>query len=57
MAGVGAELAERLAAVLLTDSGQPFDLATAEARLRHALAKLRALQDAEPGAAPEGGGM
>lgn len=53
MAGVGVVLAERLGAVLLTDGGQPFDLAVAEARLRHALAELRALQDAEPGASPD----
>lgn len=57
MAQVAESLAARLGAVLLTDRDQPFDIVAAEARLRRAMKKLRALQDAEPGAAPDSAGM
>lgn len=53
MAGVGAQLAEQLGAALLTEEGQPFDPAAAEASLRQALEDLRALQDAERDAGPD----
>jgi hypothetical protein len=57
MAQLAEHLAAMLGAVLLTDGGQPFDVAAAEARLRDALKKLRALQDTEPGAAPDPASM
>jgi hypothetical protein len=57
MAQVAEKLAARLGAVLLTEDGRPFELAAAEASLRQALVKLRALQDAEPGTSPDSAGM
>lgn len=44
MAGIGEQLAAGLGADLLTDGGQPFELAAAEARLLRALNKQRAQQ-------------
>jgi hypothetical protein len=57
MAQVAEQLAARLGAVLLTDGGEPFDSAAAEARLAQALKRLRALHDAGPSAAPDPASM
>jgi hypothetical protein len=54
MAGIAEQLAAKLGAVLLTDCGQPFELAAAEVELRQALNKLQA---AEPGAAHGSAGI
>lgn len=44
MATVAEQLATKLAALLLTEGGQPFQLSAAEARLEQALEKLRTLR-------------
>jgi hypothetical protein len=45
MAQVAEQAAASLGAVLLTDGGQPFELAAVESRLQKAMEELRALQD------------